>query len=208
MKNVADLKSSALSLLKQTMSNSTSGNKVSLISGKNEDVWLNSTKQLREKRQLHLEPHSNNFRQVYLARTIHLVQQTLWMSCVTAVCCMISAFCETVCYPLINPWNMEGKYSKANLSLALKMDYFFHVMFCVCNKEIIPLMKNRLEATLKQFMHCNRISLIISAILQLHYKITTAIIFSNHPLNTCRLNQIITETEAFSYNTKHLETVS
>lgn len=49
-----------------------------------------------------------------------------------------------------------------DLSLALKIDYFFHVMFCAYNKEIIPLMENPLEPILKQFiLH-----------LQLHYTIT------------------------------------
>lgn len=67
---------------------------------------------------------------------------------------------------------MVGKYSKANLSLALKIDYFFHVMFCAYNKEIIPLMENRLELILKQFI--------------LHFAITlynyTAIMIPEHPL--------------------------
>lgn len=114
-------------------------------------------------------------------------------------------FCETVCYPLINSWIIAGKHSKTNLSLALKMDYFFHVMFSVYNKEIIPLMKKRLEPTLKQFMHCNRISLIITGILQLHYTIALRSLFKT-PLWVNPKLIIITmpETKVFTYKTRHL----
>ena len=127
----------------------------------------------REMRSPHLEPYSTNFCKTYHTWTI---QQYTTLTLYAVVCKRHKlhnlCFCRTVCYPLINPWNMTGKHSGTNLSSALKMDYFFHVMFCVYNKEIIPLMKNRLEPTLKHFTRCNRIPFIITSILQLHYTIT------------------------------------
>lgn len=123
---------------------------------------LENTKYQRETRQPHLEPHSDNFFHTYLTR---IIQYTL--------CCKRRklsdfCFCETVCYLLTN----QSKCSWTNLSLVLKMDYFFHVVFCVHNKEIIPLTKNQLELTLKQFMHYNRIYLIVTGLSQLNYTIT------------------------------------